>query len=159
MWASYTVFIAPVQINDYRKVKRMLKEEGPEDRSSPIIELGSGGWPFYKIYNGDRPQVCIDFDPVLVKRNKRTSGFFRNPFGKNERDVLFIVADKDMLPLRDGIAGAIVEVNTPESREKELKRVLRDDGVVIISSYGARSVFRKEPHKELVRVKGRGALS
>ncbi len=148
-----------ISIICYRQIKHVFKEENLGKDDSPILELSSGGWPRYKIYNKDKTQVCIDFDPVLIKRNKNVSEFFRNPFARHKREVHFIVGHNEMLPLRDDAFDTVVLVNALDTNEKELGRVLRNGGVIVDSDLIGASLFRKENGRNLVRVMGGGCLS
>jgi SAM-dependent methyltransferase len=148
-WSLRPGFL-PNQLPQYLNVKRVLEREKRGTHNSPILEIGAGGVPLYKVYNKEGPQICIDFDLDLVRRNKRLTrlvGLLGQTFGGNKQDVEFVAADNACMPFRDGSFDTIVGVHCFEpvgSRAKELQRVLRKKGEYIQSYFGVVSIHKKE---------------
>ncbi|MFH1453572.1 MAG: methyltransferase domain-containing protein [Armatimonadota bacterium] len=115
-----------------RPYLRALKEDilkkmnPPEYKGKNILELGSGYSLFLKEFPEDNFIVASDINKELLKQNER-------------EDVNYMAMDAEKLPFKSGtfdlvyIIGVLHHLPNPEMSLEEVKRVVKDSGVIFIN--------------------------
>lgn len=114
----------------------ILKHISKIEQGDKVLELGSGMIPNYEIYAkkvGDEGVfVALDSRERVLKGATKIAYWFGKvfPFIK-EKTSQEVVADAEILPFQDGTFDKVLMNNLPADAVKEVKRVLKEDGIVI----------------------------
>lgn len=141
-WDKVATLYTPLQEKSNRKIYDKIIERCDKyiNKETSVLELASGTGQFtFSLCNKAKSYVATDFSSNMIEEIKKRSETILSE--EERKSVTFSVEDATNLPYEDKsfdcvlIANALHIMPDPRRALREIRRVLKDDGVLIAPTF------------------------